>query len=597
MSFLNPAFLLGLLLAAPLIAAFLLRVRPRKAPTTALFLWSAIFSESRTTTLFRRLREILSLLILLAASVGIILASARPVLNAADERDLLIIIDTSASMSAESGGRTHLDAAKDRARELVRGLSDSRQAAIATVDSELRFRRLLTESRRELREAIDAIEPTQLPSRSESLGGLWRMKSLSDDLLPVLLTDGQTLAEGAPEGVSITDVSRRGTGDWNAGIVGADLVRVGNPQSQSLALFFHIACDSSEPREAEVILSQNERTLRVIPVTLREGPGLIEVLETTGATGPYKLDLRVDDRLESDNSAYLAVQPNPPIRVAIRTSDAYFFERAVDAFAVSEGLLSIDNDSPEVQIVFGAHDPSATGRFVVFSPSQNSVWADAVGTELEGVIAEAVIDSHPALRFVPVEAIPFGSAKVITAPKAAMILVRDAAGSPLIWEVRTEAAAGLVFNFDPRAGDFFLSPYFPLLMRSAVTAVLGRTDRLEATYATGAPIPTIGLAAGETGTLISKSPQSGQIEEMISSEARVRLTRVGWHELRAPRGTTTIASSLISSSETNTVPVADRLEHESPHVPGGYPLWSIIALVGLAFLVGEELLYHRRKVG
>ncbi len=95
MSFLSPAMLWSLMVLVPLAAIYFLKVRPRRRPTTAYFLWEKIFQERRTSRLLHRLRDVWSLVLMLLAATAVCLAMARP--EWIDERqDLLILVDHSA---------------------------------------------------------------------------------------------------------------------------------------------------------------------------------------------------------------------------------------------------------------------------------------------------------------------------------------------------------------------------------------------------------------------------------------------------------------------------------------------------------------------
>ena len=61
MRFLAPGMLWFAALLAPLVAAYLLKVRPTRRATTTLFLWDELLQQRRATTLFNRLRDLLSL--------------------------------------------------------------------------------------------------------------------------------------------------------------------------------------------------------------------------------------------------------------------------------------------------------------------------------------------------------------------------------------------------------------------------------------------------------------------------------------------------------------------------------------------------------
>ncbi|MEM7600985.1 MAG: BatA and WFA domain-containing protein, partial [Verrucomicrobiota bacterium] len=193
MTFLSPALLWTLLALIPLVAVYFLKVRPRRQYTTAYFLWEKIFNEKKATSLLSKLRDLFSLLLLLLAFVLLAFALARPTLDEDSRKDLLIIVDRSASMggAALEGGQ-RLDVALDRARDIARALNGNQRAALVTVDREVSFVSNFTESPRALLEAIDQIEPSELPLRSEALRDfLDGRDSWGEDLRIIFLTDGQ----------------------------------------------------------------------------------------------------------------------------------------------------------------------------------------------------------------------------------------------------------------------------------------------------------------------------------------------------------------------------------------------------------------------
>jgi len=66
-NFANPAFLWAAAALAPLVAIYLLRVRPRRHRSTALFLWQSLLTRRQTSSLFQRLRQLWSLLLMALA--------------------------------------------------------------------------------------------------------------------------------------------------------------------------------------------------------------------------------------------------------------------------------------------------------------------------------------------------------------------------------------------------------------------------------------------------------------------------------------------------------------------------------------------------
>jgi hypothetical protein len=123
LTFLHPGYFLALLGLLPLIAVYFLKVRPARKSVTAFFLWRAVLDQKRDAALFHRLRDLWSLLLMALALLAIVLAMTTPQTRRDRRKNLLLIIDNSASMNALENGETRLAAAKKIALDIVRGLN------------------------------------------------------------------------------------------------------------------------------------------------------------------------------------------------------------------------------------------------------------------------------------------------------------------------------------------------------------------------------------------------------------------------------------------------------------------------------------------
>src|SRR5690606_36968421 len=148
----------SLLALLPLTAIYFLKVKPRKRTTSAFFLWNQVLGQKKATSLLQRLRDALSLLLMVLAFAAIAFALAKPEFSGDERKDLLILVDHSASMSAKEGSGTRLDLARETAREIVAALNGNQRAAVASIARELNFRSHLSESPRELSDAIEGID-------------------------------------------------------------------------------------------------------------------------------------------------------------------------------------------------------------------------------------------------------------------------------------------------------------------------------------------------------------------------------------------------------------------------------------------------------
>ncbi|MEM9881331.1 MAG: BatA and WFA domain-containing protein [Planctomycetota bacterium] len=633
MSFLGPAFLFGFALLAPLVAVYLLKVRPRRRPTTAMFLWEQVYTQKKANALLQRLRDVLSLLLLAAALVALVLAAARPRLDGGDPRDVLVLIDRSASMSADVSddrpGTSRFDEAVDRAAGLLRSLGGQRRAAVATVDGSLRFPTLLTDEPRRLREALASVSPGEGPSVGETLADIRRVAGLGDDLRVVFLTDGVGLdAEdlgldetqdklAARPAIEVVLVGTEKDGrPGNLGLAAADLVIA--PTGDRGTVLFEVVSSFDETVDAEVRLSlagtgdDGGRPVKVVPLRVEPSGTGPRALGVEAGAGRYVLSVRrvdadgdtVRDALPLDDTAYLSVPEPRPLRVTVRTDDRFFFETAVSAFERTSGLLTlVGPDEPaDVVIVRGPDGgPSVAASDaplqIVFAPGgAPGIEAEAAADRLENVLPRAVLPDHPVLRFLAVESVAFAGARRVEAGPGSAVLAADVSGVPLIWQ-RRDAAAGtvsLVVNLDPTTGDFVLSPAFPVLVYAAAADLAGRDTPAAATYATGRPVPVPGLRVGETARVTMADGATLNVNE---TRPVAVLERAGFHRATTPSGAWDLPASVLHPAESTLRPPEGLARLPEVQLPGGYPPWAWLTLLALLVVAAEEALYHRRKVG
>lgn len=592
MTFLAPWFGWAFLSLLPLAAIYLLKVRPRRKTTTAYFLWEKIFAQKQSSALFSRLRDIWSLLLMALAFCAIVLALMKPEPKNDGRKDLLILIDQSASMSAQDGGSSRLQLALEEARRIIRALDGAQRAAVAGVAQDVEFVSHLTDSPRELMEALKKIQPTQLPLDRDAIRSIFSDSETTEEkrYRVLLVSDGS--ASGEPLGDDI-ELLKVGTAVENIGIAAVD-ARVVPGEEPSISVYLQLASSFSQPKDLEVIFKAHDDAAvgKIVPVQVEPGLNRPEIFSVEGfGAGKYELTLDLNDALETDNYAALAPQMPKPVAVSVSAADQFFFKNSVQAFARSGGLLQLVSTGAQLAIGKGVAPDAELA--LVFQPEGSSQWWSEIGDEIEAPLPEVLLKDHPVLRLLDASSISFLGARQVTPPQGALVLVASDEGSPLVYVARGGGRSAVVVNMDPLAAEFYYSAWFPVLVHGAATYLAGREEELGASYATGSQVTIPGAREDETTTALTPTTPDKQKEIKGKSYGPVKTT--GFHDLTNASGKWPIAVSLLAPGESQ-LDNSNAIDNSKPLPRGWSPAFLLTALA-IIVLCAESILYHRRKVG
>src|SRR3954465_7584710 len=118
---------IGVPALALVVVFYILKLRRRPVAVPFSKIWERILRDKEATSLFSQLKRLLSLLLQLALLALLLLALGDPraAQNLIEGRNIVVLIDASASMSATDVAPSRLEAAREQVRAMVRGLSGS----------------------------------------------------------------------------------------------------------------------------------------------------------------------------------------------------------------------------------------------------------------------------------------------------------------------------------------------------------------------------------------------------------------------------------------------------------------------------------------
>lgn len=560
----------------PLAAVYLLKIKPRRQPTTTLFLWQQILTQRKSTTLFQRLRHLLSLLMMLLAFIGMVLMMARPQFGEQSRQDLLIVIDHSGSMNTREKSTTRLELAKTKARDMVKALNGRQRAAIAVMDDQLVYLCHLTDDTRKLTDAIDTITPGYIAVGDSALKQIGQQPSWARQHRVIVLSDGCFDARHFPADNERVELHRIGTAQQNIGIIVSDLRRL-RGVSTSLGLYVQLASTFDKDMDVQLSLSFLEdgnkdaaRLIKIVPMTVKPGVNEGQVLEIAETmAGQWMLSIDVDDALPQDNEAYMVVRQPVPVKVGVSAEPRFFFQHAVAAFAGGDGLLQL-TEVTNADVVLASGSVPDVPRSLVFSPNGESAFWESTGDALETFLPKVELEDHRALKYMDMGAMQFAGARQVAVPKGAVVWVKTDRGVPLVWQMQHDGKSAIVVNMDPTAESFFLSPYFPVMIESFASHLVGRQPDPPSTYRPGQRV------------LLDQTTQRHSDP----------LTALGF--VTVADDVDQVGCSLLS--EVDTMVSNATLKDSGKSIAKGQAPAYWFGVIALCLLASESLLYHRRKV-
>jgi len=584
-----PAFLWGALALLPLAAVYFIRVRPRRQAVNAFFLWQQVFQQKAASSLFQKLRNLLSLLLLALAFLFAVFALTRPTFTDGETPDLLIVIDRSASMRTMEDGKSRLDLAKETAGSWVTALSGSQRAAVAGVAGKLEYHASLTNRSRLLREALDAIAPSDLALNPHALDELSLLSAASENRPEntriLFLTDKHSTATNLPPGIEIVDI---GGDAGNIGITAADLHWDAPGQA---TLFTTVTSTFPEDREIEmeVVSAEDESLVRLFTVNIPANGETSESIPLDSINpGAWLLRARTDDGLAIDDEAPLGLNSPQAIPVQVKAENPFFFNQVISAFSRADSLFEPTEGLARLSLSEGA--PPETETAVVFAPSGDSPFWTNLGDELPPGPPEIVSQDHPLLSRLDPSLLTFDGARKLSAPPGSVVVLAHADGTPLIHTVTTGGRSAVIFNFDPSRAEFFLSPWFPVFVHDAAVLLTGRGTQFPSAIATGSEIEIPGTE--QTGTAAFRN---GTETTPLPFTTPASIDRVGNYDFTRNSTRWNLGGAVFSPGESG--PASTEATPVEITPASGWSLAAWLLLAGVIAILAEELLYHRRKVG
>ncbi len=564
-TFLNPlAAAIAAAIAIPaLLVLYFLKLRRREMPIPTTLLWKKAIQDLQVNAPFQRLRRNLLLFLQMALLMLLILALARPVtfFTPGAGKNTVIIIDRSASMSAtDVNGKTRLDEAKRRAKDLVETLDRGDAAMVIAFDEKAMIVQETTGDTMALKTAIDSITPTDRRSRLKTAYQLAdaKLAFIAEQLRPgsgVVLPDVFVYSDGRVLDASELSIKGKltyekiGSADaGNIAVVSLSAKR-NYERPTEVQIFARLANFGTKVEKADVELSVSPidpadpakddfKVRGLAAVTLPPERWTDKEREAAAQGGTqvrdsveFTLDLttaaviRVEhknktaDALPADDAAFVALPPPRALGVLLVTDGNYYLERAIQSLNLKDPKSMTPGEYEQKRpgdfdvIIFDRYAPKQSppsGNFVYFGALPEDLKLKAAKDNGQTVVLTEVgiLDwkrDHPLLRHLSLAKLYAAEAIKLDVPLDSDVLIEGMKG-PLVVLHREGRGVHLVVAFDLMQSNWPLRISFPIFLHNALQFMaLGSDMDVRQSYQPGATptIPRANLqrAAGEGGQL------------------------------------------------------------------------------------------------
>ena len=520
MPFTTPLALLGLLFVPAVIAMYLLKLRRRETIVPSTLLWQRLAADVEANAPWQKLRRSLLFLLQLLLVVILALLAARPFLErpAGLARDLVVIVDTSASMSATDVAPDRLGAAREAAKEALKDLPAGGKVSVIEAGRTARIAVTGTSDIGRVRQAIDGIKPTvSRGDLGDALALAQQLAVQSGDAEILVATDAALAVPPTTKVDAPIRVLRVGDpkGSRNQAIV-ALAVRTA-PSAVTRSVFISVANFDLESATRRVEVWGDDHLLETRTITVdaqlkadvivddvRADVATIEVrlVGGDGGVGNARPDL-----LGADDRAWAVVPPQRTRNILVVGAGDPYLETALSYLPNSRlfgltpaeypaGAVRKDGTSWDLIIFEGTVPASLPSTPILAIAPPSSSGLGEVSGKLENPGIGGLGTDEPILRYVDLSTTHIAEAQKLTLPAWARTVIPGPKGAPLLYAGVRAGLPAAVLAFEPRQSDLPLQVGFPILIANltgellggsaAPTAAVKPSDPIQLTVPTGA---------------------------------------------------------------------------------------------------------------
>ncbi len=605
---------------------YVLKLRRRVVAVPFSPLWERILRDKEATTLFSKLKRLLSLLLQLALLALLVLALGDP--RAAESfikgRTVVVLVDASASMQATDVAPTRLGFAKDEVKKMIRGLGGADRMLIAQMDAMVTPLGPMTGDTSALERELDSIAAT------DARADFPRALRFATDVLRgadraeiVVVSDGALgAAEDASGPVHLGDAKlsyvKVGKQARNVGITQFSVRRYPLDRSR-YEVMLELTNASPEVEDVELQLLGDGALVDLTKLRLQPGERLPRFYpQLSGASRTLEAKIaRVDgshDDLPIDDHAYALLPERRRAKVLVVTPGNTYLEAAL----LLDEYLDVTDVAPQgyaPAIAKGGWDAVLfDGVTPAELPKANALYLDPRGpggpVRVEGLLKTPGFDKvdrkHPALRFLALDDVNVAEGHKLVPESGDKVLgAAEGGASPILVAGTRGGFKFVALGFDVRQSDLPLRVAWPLFVLDCINWFTDEDAEYLSAYRTG-EVWRIPVSGAASKAVVKMPDGSSQPVAVRDGRAVLLGERAGFYEVSDDADAdgarpVAFAANLLDAEETAIAP-QDKLTVDGKgagevtgfHFGVRREIWVYLLLAAALLTALEWATYHRR---
>ena len=593
MGFTNFWPLLLLITIPLLVLLYILKRKYKEEVISSTLLWSEVYKNTRANTPWEKLRKNIMLLLQIIILLLLILSLMRPFLNFGGKtyKNIILVIDNTASMSAEYGDSSRLDEAKRLAKEVLASTKDDTNTYIISFDGNSNLLQNGDFDKDVSNEVISSI------SQSYNTGEI-------SDILSFVKAIGEGIEEEY-EVIAITDK------DFSLGDVNGKVVSLSNSGvnasidnvshkflEDKVRVIATITNRGSGEYSGDFSLYDGEELISVEALVLKEGENKTLTFDLPSIKSEaLRGELSRKDMILGDNIYNHIIGEKKVNKVLIVTEQNLFLEKAFGSIPNTEvyktnSISNLTSDDSYDLYVFDGVTPDiipSKGSILFINPSSNEFFNVINGGE--GGEAKAVIgEVSKYLEETTFTAAKYNSIEIPYYGKGFLNIDEDFIGFK--GEVDGRKIAAL--SFDLHNTDFPLKKEFPILMYELGENLISTGMVYKNNFKAGERITAKGLSLDSN---IKLTYPNGDTLELSSGDEVREDNNLGIYKLEDKEEKELFSVNFPSEKEGNTnvnnISESENIASVKSDLKRGLNISPLLIILAMAVVAFEWIMYKR----